>query len=98
VFSVAKIGALAVLVLLGLTLFRQPDTAAANFSNFWGTANWSLAVVPVIAAAMVGSLFSADAWNNVTLRPPRCGSPPRIFRGRLRSGLGWFVPCTSWPT
>ena len=40
VFSVAKVGALAVLVLLGLTLFRQPDVAAANFSSFWGTGDW----------------------------------------------------------
>ncbi|MFL5546122.1 MAG: amino acid permease, partial [Gemmatimonadales bacterium] len=44
VFSVAKIGALAVLVLLGLTLFRQPDVAATNFSSFWGTGNWGVVV------------------------------------------------------
>src|SRR4051794_33981724 len=66
VFSVAKIGALAALVLLGLTLFRRPDVATANFSHFWGTGDWSLAVLPAVGAAMVGSLFSADAWNNVT--------------------------------
>ena len=48
VFSVAKVGALAVLVLFGLTLFRQPDVAAANFSNFWGTGDWTLAVLPVV--------------------------------------------------
>src|SRR5688572_2392419 len=41
VFSDAKIGALAVLVLLGLTFFRQPEVAAANFDNFWGTGDWS---------------------------------------------------------
>ena len=41
VFSVAKVGALAALVLLGLTLFRQPDVAAANFATFWGTGDWS---------------------------------------------------------
>src|SRR5919106_1257798 len=66
VFSVAKVGALAALVLLGLTFFRQPDIAAANFSNFWGTGDWTIAIVPIIGAAMVGSLFSSDAWNNVT--------------------------------
>ena len=77
VFSVAKIGALAVLVLLGLTLFRQPDIAAANFSNFWGTGDWTLAVLPVIGAAMVGSLFSADAWNNVTFVAAEVQTPER---------------------
>jgi APA family basic amino acid/polyamine antiporter len=88
VFSVAKIGALAVLVLLGLTLFRQPDIAAANFSNFWGTADWSLAVVPVIGAAMVGSLFSSDAWNNVTFAAAEVRDPTRNLPRALALGTG----------
>jgi basic amino acid/polyamine antiporter, APA family len=92
VFSVAKIGALAVLVLLGLTLFRQPDTAAANFSNFWGTANWSLALVPVIGAAMVGSLFSADAWNNVTFAAAEVREPTKNLPRALALGTG--LVCT----
>src|SRR5882724_6495616 len=77
VLTVANIGALAAIVLLGLTLFRQPDIAAANFSNFWGTGSWSLAVVPVIGAAMVGSLFSSDAWNNVTFAAAEVQDPTR---------------------
>jgi basic amino acid/polyamine antiporter, APA family len=92
VFSVAKIGALAVLVLLGLTLFRQPDTAAANFSNFWGTAHWSLAVLPVIGAAMVGSLFSADAWNNVTFAAAEVREPTKNLPRALAIGTG--LVCT----
>jgi APA family basic amino acid/polyamine antiporter len=88
VFSVAKIGALAVLVLLGLTLFRQPDIAAANFSNFWGTGDWSLAVVPVIGAAMVGSLFSSDAWNNVTFAAAEVRDPTRNLPRALAIGTG----------
>jgi basic amino acid/polyamine antiporter, APA family len=92
VFSVAKIGALAVLVLLGLTLFRQPDIAAANFSNFWGSANWTLAVVPVIGAAMVGSLFSADAWNNVTFAAAEVREPTKNLPRALALGTG--LVCT----
>src|SRR3954452_8664558 len=88
VFSVAKIGALAVLVLLGLTLFRQPDIAAANFSHFWGTGNWSLAVLPVVGAAMVGSLFSADAWNNVTFAAAEVRDPTRNLPRALALGTG----------
>ncbi len=87
-FSVAKIGALAVLVLLGLTLFRRPDVAAANFSNFWGTGDWSLAVVPVIGAAMVGSLFSSDAWNNVTFAAAEVRDPTRNLPRALAIGTG----------
>ena len=92
VFSVAKIGALAVLVLLGLTLFRQPDIAAANFSSFWGTGTWSLAVAPVIAAAMVGSLFSADAWNNVTFAAAEVREPTKNLPRALALGTG--LVCT----
>ena len=88
VFSVAKIGALAVLVLLGLTIFRQPDIAAANFSNFWGTGDWTLAVVPVIGAAMVGSLFSSDAWNNVTFAAAEVRDPTRNLPRALAIGTG----------
>jgi APA family basic amino acid/polyamine antiporter len=77
VFSVAKVGALAALVLFGLTFWRQPQIAAANFSSFWGTAPWSLAIVPVIGAAMVGSLFSSDAWNNVTFAAAEVKNPQR---------------------
>jgi basic amino acid/polyamine antiporter, APA family len=92
VFSVAKIGALAVLVLLGLTLFRQPAVAAANFSNFWGTGDWSIAVLPVIGAAMVGSLFSADAWNNVTFAAAEVREPTRNLPRALALGTG--LVCT----
>jgi APA family basic amino acid/polyamine antiporter len=88
VFSVAKIGALAAIVLLGLTLFRQPDIAATNFSNFWGTGSWSLAVVPVIGAAMVGSLFSSDAWNNVTFAAAEVQDPTRNLPRALAIGTG----------
>jgi APA family basic amino acid/polyamine antiporter len=87
-FSVAKIGALAVLVLLGLTLFRRPDVAALNFSNFWGTGDWSLAVLPIIGAAMVGSLFSSDAWNNVTFAAAEVRNPTRNLPRALAIGTG----------
>jgi basic amino acid/polyamine antiporter, APA family len=88
VFSVAKVGALAALVLLGLTLFRQPDIAATNFSSFWGTGSWSLAVVPVIGAAMVGSLFASDAWNNVTFAAAEVQEPSKNLPRALAIGTG----------
>jgi len=88
VFSVAKVGALAALVLFGLTVWRQPAVAAANFSSFWGTAPWTLAVVPVIGAAMVGSLFSSDAWNNVTFAAAEVQNPTRNLPRALAIGTG----------
>jgi basic amino acid/polyamine antiporter, APA family len=88
VFSVAKVGALAALVLFGLTIFRQPDIASANFSSFWGTGHWSLAVIPVLGAAMVGSLFASDAWNNVTFAAAEVQNPTRNLPRALALGTG----------
>ncbi|HEY7637408.1 MAG TPA: amino acid permease [Gemmatimonadales bacterium] len=88
VFSVAKVAALGAIVLLGLTIFRQPDIAAANFSGFWGTGDWSLAVIPVLGAAMVGSLFSSDAWNNVTFAAAEVQEPRKNLPRALAIGTG----------
>jgi basic amino acid/polyamine antiporter, APA family len=58
--------ALASLVLLGLSIGRNPDAWAANFGSGFFPAGWlSLATLSIVGAAMVGSLFSMDAWNNV---------------------------------
>lgn len=86
VFAVAKVAAMAGLIFLGLTLFRQRDVWAGNVAAFWGTAPWGLAMVPAVAAAMVGSLFSSDAWNNVTfaaaeVRDPQRNLPLALFAG-----------------
>jgi APA family basic amino acid/polyamine antiporter len=88
-FTIAKVGALAALVLLGLTLFRRPDVAAANFGSFWGTGTWGLAVLPVLGAAMVGSLFSSDAWNNVTFAAAEVREPRRNLPIALAVGTGF---------
>src|SRR5690348_13785299 len=54
-----KTAALAALILLGVTIGRHADALAANFgANFWPKGSFGVAVIPVIGAAMVGSLFS----------------------------------------
>jgi APA family basic amino acid/polyamine antiporter len=88
VFTVAKTGALAVLILCGLTFFRQPAVAAANFADFWGTGDWTLAMIPLVGAAMVGSLFSSDAWNNVTFAAAEVQNPSRNLPLALAVGTG----------
>src|SRR5207247_10452768 len=61
-----KTAALAALILLGLTIGRNAAAITANFGpNFWAGGALTLAILPVVGAAMVGSLFSMDAWNNV---------------------------------
>lgn len=64
--TIIKTAALAALIGLGITIGRNAEALAANFGqNFWPAGGLTFALVPVIAAAMVGSLFSMDAWNNV---------------------------------
>jgi APA family basic amino acid/polyamine antiporter len=63
--TVVKTAALAALILLGITIGRNATAIAANFgTNFWSTGGWVVGV-SAVGAAMVGSLFSMDAWNNV---------------------------------
>jgi basic amino acid/polyamine antiporter, APA family len=85
-FAIAKVGGIAALLLLGLTVFRRPEVWAGNRAGFWGNSPWTLAALPVFGAAMVGSLFAADAWNNVTfaaaeVRNPKRNLPLALFLG-----------------
>ncbi len=88
VFTVAKVGALAALVALGLTVFRRADVAELNFGLLWGAEPWGLAMLPVVGAAMVGSLFSSDAWNNVTFAAAEVRDPSRNLPRALAVGTG----------
>src|SRR6202008_3667377 len=79
VFTFAKVSALVGLVLVGLFIGRNAQALAANFgANFWtgigslhpvqvgaGGAVVLVSTLTILAVAQVGSLFSADAWNNI---------------------------------
>jgi APA family basic amino acid/polyamine antiporter len=67
VFTFAKTAALLGLVAIGFLLGRNPAALERNFGgNFWSGASGTLHIVRLVGVAMVGALFSADAWNNVT--------------------------------
>ncbi len=88
IFAAAKIGGIAVLVALGLFAARDAGLWSRTMSGFTGVEPWTLAMLPVLGAAMVGSLFSADAWNNVTfaaaeVRDPTRNLPRALFLGTL---------------
>jgi len=95
VFTAAKTLALAGLIVLGLTIGRSAAALAANFGQgrLWGGGLplLSLAVVPVVGAAMVGSLFSSDAWNNVAFAATEVKNPRRNLP--LALGLGTGLVC-----
>jgi APA family basic amino acid/polyamine antiporter len=66
--TVAKTGALAFLILLGFAIGRNATATGANFGDgqFFGKTELGWTFVLAFGGAMVGSLFSSDAWNNVT--------------------------------
>jgi APA family basic amino acid/polyamine antiporter len=104
-FTVAKTGALALLVVLGLVVVSNTQVAEANFRDAWGGIDRTLAFdglhrhIPyaglaawmIIGGAMVGSLFSADAWNNVTFTAGEVRNPRRNLPLSLALGTGLVI-------
>lgn len=99
VFTITKIASLGGLVIFGLFLAFNTDIWSANWSDAWNaksysttTASWSAigggVLLSAIAASMVGSLFSSDAWNGVTFISGEIKNPQRnvglsLFYGTL---------------
>ena len=85
-----KVGALLLLVILGLTIGRNSTALAANFGpgQFFGDASISSAFVIAVGAALVGSLFSSDAWNNVTFAAAEVHNPRRNLPLAMLLGTG----------
>lgn len=96
-FTVTKLVSLFGLIVFGL-LFLKPEIWSANWKDAWhlqplaadGTIGeyTFLAALGAIAAAMVGSIFSSDAWNNVTFIAGEIKNPKRniglsLFLGTL---------------
>ena len=89
VFTVAKALSLAALVVLGFW-FSTSAARTANFIHFWRNASlsamhpyppdhatWMIGTLTLIGVAMVGSLFSMDAWNNITFTAGEVKNPGR---------------------
>jgi basic amino acid/polyamine antiporter, APA family len=75
----------------------------AGWGNFWGGAGWHtlhavqvgvggptayVGLLTVVAVVQVGSLFSADAWNNVTFTAGEIENPRRNLPLSLAMGTG----------
>ncbi len=85
-----KVGALLLLVILGLTVGRNATAVAANFGpgQFIGDASITSVFVIAFGAALVGSLFSSDAWNNVTFAAAEVHNPRRNLPLAMLLGTG----------
>src|SRR5205085_894505 len=89
VFTTAKTGALIALILLGIIVGIRSGAGAANFSDFWTlrgglqevgpglTAVTAFGLFVGICVAQTNSLFSADAWNNITFTAGEVKNPRR---------------------
>src|SRR4026209_1857448 len=100
IFTTAKTGALIALVVLGIIVGVKSGAGAENFHDFWTlrgglqdvgaglTAATAFGLFVGICVAQTNSLFSADAWNNITfiageVKEPRRNVPLSLAFGTL---------------
>ncbi|HTO94637.1 MAG TPA: amino acid permease, partial [Bacteroidota bacterium] len=100
-FTSAKTLALVALIALGLGAGIPLGVFRDNLGTFWNAATTragsgglsveplaGLALLGALGAAMVGSLFSSDAWNNVTFTAGETVNPRRNIPLSLAIGTG----------
>jgi len=85
-FTSTKVIILLVFILIGLFIARNPDAVAINKQLLWSGAKVNnglfstlsgFALIIAVTTAMVGSLFSSDAWNNITFASDEVVNPRR---------------------
>jgi APA family basic amino acid/polyamine antiporter len=96
-FTLTKLVSLFGLIIFGFIMLK-PDIWEANWVNAWSMQKLNVdgtfesytlvAALGAIAAAMVGSIFSSDAWNNITFIAGEVKNPKRniglsLFLGTL---------------
>jgi APA family basic amino acid/polyamine antiporter len=100
-FTTAKTGALIALIVAGLIAGLSLSTFKWNYGFFWDASRVTisgggvlveqlegLALFGALGVAMVGSLFSSDAWNNVTFTAGEVVNPKRTIPVSLAVGTG----------
>ncbi len=101
IFTVTKTGALIALIVLGILVGYNAQAAGANFGDMWTvrgslqdvgqglTAAGAFGLFVGICVAQTNSLFSADAWNNITFTAGEVKDPKRNIP--LSLALGTFL-------
>ena len=103
-FTVTKTVALLAIIVLGLAVGWNEDVLARNLAGFWNAARVEVlhgevsltplsggALLAAIGAAMVGSLFSSDAWNNITFTAGEVVNPRRTIPMSLVFGTATVI-------
>jgi basic amino acid/polyamine antiporter, APA family len=95
--TILKTSALCGLILIGLTIGRHATAVAANFgAAFWPTGGFRWATLPVIGAAMVGSIAAADLWYQIgyaggEIKNAQRDIPAAMVRGSLLVVILYFL-------
>ncbi len=99
IFTVAKTGALIALIGAGLLLGWNASAVSANFGDFWTprgqidvaaglSAVTAFGLFVALCVSQTGSLFSSDAWNNITFTAGEVKDPRRTLPLSLAFGTG----------
>ena len=103
VFTLAKLLALFAIITIGLAVGMKSDIFSQNMQGFWDAqtltkdagGNWlspvslgGMALVMALGTAIIGPLFSSDAWNNVTFIAGEMKNPRRNIPLSLVIGTG----------
>ncbi len=103
IFTSAKLVSLLGLIVLGFLLGTNANIWQANWHNAWQMTSSTdginftstTSILGAIAAAMVGSVFSADAWNNITFIAGEVKNPQKNIGLSLLLGtsivLGLYI-------
>lgn len=101
VFTSVKILSLAIIIILGLFIFRNPDIWEINLLSFWNAQSVKVengqiistiltgaTLLMAIGTGLVGSLFSCDAWTNVSYIAGEIENPKSNIPKSLIYGVG----------
>jgi APA family basic amino acid/polyamine antiporter len=92
VFTFAKIAALLALIALCLLVGFSADVVVQNLAAAWTRQPTApLPLAAAVGSALVGALFSADAWNNVTFAAEEVREPERTVPRALVAGTGLVI-------
>jgi basic amino acid/polyamine antiporter, APA family len=94
VFTSTKVLALIATVVIGSVIAPNPIAVHANFGNseaFLGARPLSVGLIAAFGAAMVGGLFSADAWAGITFTAAEVRNPERNLPRALALGTGIVI-------
>jgi len=88
IFTTTKTGALIALIAAGILIGRNAAAVTANFGDLWSPRGFepiapgvsvvsAFGIFVALCVAQTGSLFSADAWNNITFTAGEVKNPRR---------------------